>query len=47
MSEKTDDPILRKLGDGRTDGRLDGPTDGRTDKQEWFHRMLPNVKRPK
>ena len=28
ISEKTNDPILRKLSDGRTDGR------------EWFHRML-------
>ena len=24
ISEKTNDPILRKLSDGRTDGRIDG-----------------------
>ena len=35
--EKTDDPILRKCSDGRTDGRADEQTVGR----EWFHRTLP------
>ena len=30
ISEKTDDPILRKLSDGRTDGQTDGQTDRRT-----------------
>ena len=35
-SEKTNDPILRKLSDGRTDGQtdrwMDRQTDGRTDR---------------
>ena len=30
ISDKTNDPILRKLRDGRTDGRKDGRTDGQT-----------------
>ena len=29
ISEKTNDPILRKLSDGLTDGRTGGRTDGR------------------
>ena len=29
-SEKTNDPILRKLSDGRTGGQTDGQTDRRT-----------------
>ena len=32
ISEKTNDPILRKLSDGQTDGQ--------TDRREWFHRVL-------
>ena len=36
ISEKTNDPILRKLSDGRTDGQTGRRIDGR----EWFHRML-------
>ena len=36
ISEKTNNPILRKLSDGRTNGRTDGRTDGR----EWFYRTL-------
>ena len=32
ISEKTNDPILRKFSDGKTDGRTDG--------REWFHRTL-------
>ena len=35
--KKINDPILRKLSDGRTDG----PTDRRTVGQERFHRTLP------
>ena len=42
ISEKTNDPILRKFSDGRTDGRKDGQTetdrdrqrDGQTDRRE-------------
>ena len=29
VSEKINDPILRKFSDGRTDGRTNGQTDGR------------------
>ena len=29
VSEKTNDPSLRKRSDGRSDGRTDGMTDGR------------------
>ena len=32
ISDKTNDPVLRKLSDRRTDRQTDG--------QEWFHRML-------
>ena len=32
ISEKTNDPFLRKLSDGRTDGQTGG--------WEWFHRIL-------
>ena len=38
ISEKTNDPILRKLSDARTDRKTDGQTG--TDRQEWFHRTL-------
>ena len=31
ISEKTNNPILRKLSDGPTDGPMDRPTDGQTD----------------
>ena len=31
--KKTNDPILRKLWEGRTDGQTDG--------REWFHKTLP------
>ena len=31
ISEKTNDPILRKLSDGRKDRRADGQTDRQTD----------------
>ena len=34
ISEKTNDPIFRKLSDGRTDGQTEGQTDRRTDGQE-------------
>ena len=37
ISEKTNDSILRKFSDGRTDGRTD----------ESFHRTLSNAERPK
>ena len=36
ISEKINDPILRKLSHGRTDGQ----TDRQTDWQEWFYRTL-------
>ena len=37
ISEKTDDPILRKLSDGRKDRRTDG--------REWFHKTLSDERR--
>ena len=39
-SEKTIDPIFRKLSDGRADGHTEGQTEGQTDGQEWFHTTL-------
>ena len=33
ISEKTNDQILRKLSDGRTDGQTDRRTDGQTDRR--------------
>ena len=35
-SEKTNDPILRKAPDRRTDGRTDGRTNGRTDRGQFI-----------
>ena len=58
ISEKTNDPVLKKLGNGRTDGRTDGWTDGRTDGQteggtyrqmdesDFIKRCPTNVERP-
>ena len=47
ISEKTNDPILRKLSDGRTDGQTDRQTNRRTNAWEWLHRMLSdNFERP-
>ena len=40
ISEKTNDPILRKLNDGRTDGR----TDGQTDESDFIVPCPTNVK---
>ena len=39
ISEKTNDPILRKLSDGQTDRQ----TDGRTDESDFIGRCLTNV----
>ena len=38
ISGKTNDPILRKPSDGRTNGQTEGGTDGQVD--QWFHRLL-------
>ena len=43
ISEKTDNPILRKLSDGGTNGPTDGQTDGRSD---FIGRCPTNVERP-
>ena len=43
ISEKTNDPILRKLSDGRTDGQ----TDRQTDESDFTGRCPTNVERPK
>ena len=37
--EKTNDPIVRKLGDRQKPGRVDGKSHGG---QEWFRRTLSN-----
>ena len=42
VSEKTNDPILRKLSDGQTDGR----TDWQTDECDFTRRCPTNVERP-
>ena len=39
ISEKTNDPILRRLSDGRTDGQ--------TDESDFIGRCPTNVERPK
>ena len=41
--KKTNDPILRKLSDGRTDGQ----TDGQRDESDFIGRCPTNVERPK
>ena len=43
ISEKTNDPILRKFSDGRIDGR----TDGQTGESGFTGRCPTNVERPK
>ena len=43
ISEKTNDPISRKLSDGRTDER----TDGETHDSDFIGRCPTNVERPK
>ena len=40
MSEKINDPILRKLSDGRRDGQIDGQSD-------FIGRSPTNVEHPK
>ena len=59
ISEKTNDPILRKLSDGRMDGRTDGQkdrqsdtqadrqTDRQMDESDFIGCCLTNVERPK
>ena len=42
ISEKTNDPILRKL----IAGRMDGWTDTQTDESDFIGRCLTNVERP-
>ena len=42
ISEKANDPILRKLSDGRMDRR----TDGQTDETHFIGRCPTNVERP-
>ena len=50
ISEKTNDRILRKICEGRTDGqtdrRTDGQTDRRTDESDFIRRCPTNVDRP-
>ena len=43
MSEKTNNPILRKLSDAWTDKQ----TDGQTDESDFIGRCPTNVERPK
>ena len=51
ISEKTNDPILRKLSDGWTDRWTDGLTegcrDGQMDGSDFIGRCPTNIKRPK
>ena len=46
ISEKTNDPILRKLSDGRTDRRTDGRTEGQTDESDFIRCCPTDVERP-
>ena len=46
IPKKANDPILRKLSDGRTDRRTDGQTDGQTDESDFIKHCPTNVKRP-
>ena len=43
--KKTNDPILRKRSDGRTDEQTDGQTDRRT-KSDFIGLCLTNIERP-
>ena len=44
---KINDPILRKLSDGRTDGEKDRQTDRQTDESDFIGRCSSNVERSK
>ena len=58
IPEKTNDPILRKLSDGRTDrrtdertdertdGRMDGQMDLQTDESDFIGHCPTNIERP-
>ena len=46
ISKKTDDPILRKLSDGRTDGQTDRRRDRQTDESDFIGGCPNNVERP-
>ena len=46
ISEKTNDPILRKYSDGRMDERTDRQTDGQTDESDFIGPCPTNVGRP-
>ena len=48
ISEKTNDPILRKLVmDGQTDRQTKKRTDGQTDESDFIGCCLTNIERPK
>ena len=46
ISEKTNDPLLRKLSDGRTDRQTDRWADGQTDESDFIGRCPTNIERP-
>ena len=46
ITEKTNDPILRKLSDGRTEGRTEGRTDRQTDESDFIGRCPTNIDSP-
>ena len=46
ISEKINDPILRKFSDGRRDRPPDGQTDWQTDKSDFIGRCSTDVERP-
>ena len=46
VSEKTNDPILRKFSDGRTDGRTDAQRDKQTVESDFIGRCPTDVERP-
>ena len=47
ISEKTNNPILRKLSDGGTDGQTDRRTDEQTDESDFIERSPTKVWNPK
>ena len=46
ISEKTNDPVLRKLSDWWTDGQTDRRTEGQTDKSDFIGSCPTNVECP-
>ena len=46
ISEKTNDPIMKKVSDGRTDRQTDGQTNKKMDESDFIRRCPTNIEHP-